>query len=116
MAVWPVGLPQKINQSGFSNSFPDNTISKKMDTGPDKKRRRDVSAPEPVKGAITVNETEYSTLKTFYNVTLAGGSLPFDWVHPITGDSKEFTFNSPPSVTARSGEYYTVTLDMEILT
>lgn len=114
MAVWPTGLPQKLNQSGFSNTLPDNVIRSDMDVGPNKVRRRDVSAPEPIRGSITVTESEYSLFVTFFNTTLASGSIPFDWVHPITGDSAEFLFVNTPSISARSGDHYTITLDMEI--
>lgn len=116
MAIWPVSLPQKMLQSGFSNSFANNTIASSMDVGPDKKRQRDVSAVEPIKGNIIINESQYTTLKAFHKTTLGSGSLPFDWEHPITGDSVEMTFVSPPSLVARSGDYYTVTLDLEVLT
>lgn len=115
MAIWPAGLPQKLNQAGFSNSLADNVIRSEMDVGPDKKRRRDVSAPEPVKGSMYVTESEYSLLKTFHDTTLGGGSLPFDWVHPITGASVEMTFKSPPTISSKSGDVYMATLDLEVL-
>lgn len=114
MATWPAGLPQKLDQSGFSNSLPDNSIRSSMDVGPQKIRQRDVSAPEPITGNITIDETQYGTLKTFYNTTLGSGSLPFDWVHPVTGASVEMVFTAPPSITARSGDYYTANLKLEI--
>lgn len=116
MATWPASLPQKLQQSGFSNTFPENTIRGSMSVGPDKARRRDVSAPEPVKGNIIVDEAQYTTLKAFYQTTLGGGVLPFDWTHPITGDAAEFRIIGPPKTIVKSGLYYTVSLDMEINT
>lgn len=114
MATWPAGLPQKLQQSGFSNTLPENVIRSQMDTGPDKARRRDVSAPEPVSGSIIVDESQYDILVGFFNTTIAGGALPFDWVHPITGVAAEIRLVGPPQITARSGDYYNVQLSMEI--
>lgn len=115
MAVWPAGLPQKINQSGFGETLPDNVIRQDMEVGPSKIRRRDVSAPVLIVGNITVDETEYGLLTTFYNTTVAGGALPFDWVHPITGASVEMLFTQPPRISARSGDHYTINLNLEII-
>lgn len=111
---WPSALPQRLNQSGFTNTLPDNTIRSNMDVGPDKVRRRDVSAPEPIQGAIVATAAEYSDLVTFYNTTTASGSVAFNWTHPITGDAVEYLFTAPPSITAISGTHYTITLQMEI--
>lgn len=114
MAVWPAGLPQNLQQSGFTNTLPDNVIRSQMEVGPDKARRRDVSAPEPVAGTIIVDETQYDLLVAFFNTTIAGGALPFDWVHPITGVAAEMRITGPPQITARSGDYYDVKLSLEI--
>lgn len=113
-ATWPSTLQQNLNQSGFTNTLPDNVIRSSMDVGPDKVRRRDVSAVEPIVGSIVATLDEYNDLVTFYNDITVSGSLPFDWVHPITGESEEFRFTAPPSITAISGTHYTITLNMEI--
>lgn len=114
MAVWPSGLPQKFQQSGFSNSLPDNTIQSSMATGPDKARRRDVSAVEPISGSMILDETQYELIVTFYNTTLASGALPFDWVHPVTGIACEMRIVRPPKFTPLSGNFYKASMQMEI--
>lgn len=37
--------------------------------------------------------TQYDIVVSFYDDTLNGGSLPFDWVHPLTGAPVVMKFN-----------------------
>lgn len=55
------------------------------------------------------------TLDSFYESTLAGGSLSFDWLHPRTGQSKSFRFLAPPKATEAARGLYRMTLQLEML-
>jgi hypothetical protein len=36
----------------------------------------------------------------FYNIDLAQGTLPFDWLKPISGSPATFKFKAPPTITS----------------
>ena len=112
---WPSSLPDYLLVDAYNESFPNTTIRTQMDEGPAKVRRWGTAAIRPITGTQILDGTEYSTLDTFYNTTSQGGSLRFDWTHPITGTSVEFRFVSPPTVTAIGNYFFNVTLNLEIM-
>jgi hypothetical protein len=99
-ALWPVTLPQVLLVEGFSASPPQNFISTPMEVGPPKRRRRDVAAAYPVVGTIIVDRQQLGILWTFYRSVLKDGSLPFDWVDPMTRNACTYLFKEPFSITA----------------
>jgi len=115
MANWPSSLPDYLLVQGYNESFPNTTIRTQMEEGPAKVRRWGTAAIRPITGTQILNQSEYEDLDTFYNTTTQGGSLRFDWTHPITGDSVEFRFVSPPTVAAVGNCNFQVTLNLEIL-
>lgn len=82
---YPASLPQYIELQPFSGVLPDEYEETEMEVGPPRRDRvaRGGEA-EKVTGVIWVVATQEATLKAFFQTTLLGGQLPFDWVHPIT--------------------------------
>ena len=101
--VWPAGLPQDLIEQGLSAPMPENTIRKNMEVGLPKLRRRDTSAPWPVTGSVILTYAQYDTFVTFFNTTIAGGSLAFNWKHPLTQVAAECTFKKAPTPTPQDG-------------
>lgn len=93
--TWPPSLPQYPNQDGFSEEQADNTIRTQFDAGTMKLRRRYTAAPIKFTMSFTLTAAQKTTLETFFNTTLAGGSLPFDWVKPSDNAAATFVFRSP---------------------
>jgi|TARA_R110000851_G_scaffold91621_1_gene199973 hypothetical protein len=97
MAIqWPASLQDKVNTGGYSLSLGDTVIRSKMDVGPVKTRRRNTRGVDDHAISIWVTGAEYTTLITFYKTTTAGGTLPFEFEHPITKVLTDFRFNGPP--------------------
>jgi len=71
-----------------------------MDVGAPKMRRRYTGVITDVQCAWYMSETQVSTLETFFDTTLVGGSLSFDFTHP----------RKKTTVTARFVEPYTTEL------
>lgn len=115
MAAWPGTLPQYVDQSSYAEQPPNVTIRSEMDAGAAKLRRRFTTGPRMFNVAVQLDSTQLSTLDTFYVSTLEHGSLPFDWVHPITRAAAEFRFTAPPSYRAVSGLVFEVSLPLELL-
>lgn len=115
MATWPTALSQCMEASGFQLSPVDTTIRTEMAVGVPKVRPRSTDAPEHFSGSILMQKSLYNTLNTFYKVDLANGSLPFDWVHPISGDPAKIRFRAPPGYAPAGGTLFQVSLQFEVL-
>lgn len=114
-AIWPATLPERFLIDGFTESAPDVVLRTPMETGPAKLRRRATNAVRPIRGAIRITYAQRALLDAFYLDTLAGGTLTFDWVHPITGDDATFRFVSKPTYTPAAGVKLNAVLDLEIV-
>lgn len=114
MAAWPVSLPQTFQQGSYKESFPNQSIATKMDTGPEKVRRRFTAAPYPMVGRMWLTLDQSNTLETFYLTTLKGGSLTFTFTHPRTLVTITCRMKSPPGITARA-DAFTVSLNFTVL-
>jgi hypothetical protein len=102
--------------SGYGEAVPDVSIKSSMDVGPAKVRRRTTAAVRPVAGKLILTLTQLGYFKTFYNTTILGGSLRFDWVDPYDGTTAvEMRFTEPPSWSAIDPDKFEVQMKMEIL-
>lgn len=82
-AVWPPSLPQAPLIDGYSDTLPKTTVRTQMDAGPAKARSRFTAGVEPVKYTLPhLTNDQKETLKGFFNNTLSGGALSFDWIDP----------------------------------
>ena len=115
-AFWPSTLPDRFLQQGYSEEFPNTTLRTKMDAGPSKARRRFTAAPVPISGELVLSAAQVEDFKSFYVDILSGGSLPFEWVHPRTRAAASLRFtDQAPKISAESGGYYRVSLNLMVL-
>jgi hypothetical protein len=114
MAIWPPSLPAP-NWTGFQETSPNVVIRTSMDVGPPKVRRRSTAGVRPLSMTFLLTKDDVSTLDTFYQTTLSGGSLPFDWTHPRTGAAVRVQFTASPSYQAQGPLHYQAQCQMEIL-
>ena len=113
MATWPTSLPQ--HPDSLDMGFPDGSIRTDMDAGPSFGRQRFTAAPEPFTAQMTLNDTQYNTLFSFYVSGLSHGALKFNWQHPITKAASQIRFRSAPRVNAITGLVFRVSLELEVL-
>jgi hypothetical protein len=119
MPSWPATLPQSLEIASYAEAQRPGVVRTSMDAGPDFVRRRFTAVSTSVSGSMTLTEAQWVTLMTFFNTTLAQGSLPFDW-HPRGQHQASpqviytMRFVAPPtrSVVER---YFAVDLSLEIL-
>jgi len=120
-ADWPETLPQFVLQQGLSETLPDTTVASEMDAGPAKIRRRHSAGVENISCVVALKKDgvtdQVQILKDFYNNTLAGGSLPFDWIHPSSQAAVTFRFKpkKPPQIRLIRGTIWHAQLELEIL-
>lgn len=115
MSAWPGTLPTFKYLRDFKETPPDNLIRTQMDSGADKIRRRTTANPREVKGSLRLTKTEVAALDTFYMTTLVSGSLSFTHNHPRTDASETWRFTKRPEYNHRTGDFYLVPLELEIV-
>jgi hypothetical protein len=113
--IWPSTLQQLISESNFGYEIADTALRTDMDIGPQKVRRRFTKSVNTMSGSIYVTTTEFTTFYTFYNTTLNGGTLPFEFEHPITKELKEWRFKGPARVQSIGGGNFTIDFTWEEL-
>jgi hypothetical protein len=115
-ATWPASLPQDPLAQGFSEQAPNTVIRTTMEAGPPKMRRRFTAGIRNIECQLRLTSAQTDTLDLFFETTLAGGSLSFDWKHPRTGATVTFRFVEPPSYGAVArGTLWWASLKLEIL-
>ena len=115
-AVWPTSLPQRPLAQGYSERAAATVIRTAMEAGPPKVRRRYTAGIRRFELQLRLTPSEADTLDAFYDDTMMGGSLPFDWQHPRTGAAVAYRFVEPPAYTpAAGGQLWTASLRLEVL-
>lgn len=84
-----------------------------MEMGPAKTRRRYTAAPSSFAMAFNFDDDQLDAFRTFFLDTLEGGSLSFDFNHPITGETLIFRFQEPPSIRKIAPGSYMVATKVE---
>lgn len=118
MNVWPVTLPQYVNQDGYTQKRISGKIETEMDTGPAVMRNRFTATPVVFNLAITMTNAEVTVLENFYVTTCKNGTEEFTWLHPRTGAGAVMRFiGEPPDIRHLSGSDsdFVVTFTVEIM-
>lgn len=115
MAAWPATLPQSVHLADFSEQKHDGRIRTAMDAGPDFMRRRFSAVPVNFGGSMVLTASQMTTLETFIDTTLNGGTDSFTWVHPRTGSAITARFAAMPSFTAITDDTFQTQFAFEIL-
>jgi len=110
---WPASLQDCLNDVSWSESPVDTAIRNQPSTGPAKSRRRYTNPERGITGTIwLLSDADWNTFRDFYDVTLQGGILEFEFEHPITQVVMVYVFNSPYTVSNQfSGTVYPVRME-----
>jgi hypothetical protein len=112
---WPAPLQDFFSEQNFQIVMDDATLRSDIDVGPQKVRRRFTKGIDIMSASIYLTTSEYSIFETFFKTTLAGGTLPFEFNHPVTGILTEFRFREKPRIGSLGGGQFTVSFDLEVL-
>ncbi|MCF2522349.1 hypothetical protein [Bradyrhizobium sp. G127] len=108
LAIWPIDVPLRTLQSGYSEAPEKNTADFQPEVGPPKTRRRTSISSDVITCSGNFSSEEWDALVAFYRTTLADGSLPFTRAHPRSGLSMTFKFTGdPPKLSQVRGDVYT---------
>jgi antitoxin component of RelBE/YafQ-DinJ toxin-antitoxin module len=115
-AVWPTTLPSFVLEQGFQENLPDNNLESSVDAGQAKIRPRFTAQFQRFVLQVQMDQAQSAVFRVFFNSTLNTGSLPFDWVHPMTRQAATFRFRKPaPQASSQGGIYSVWTLNLELL-
>lgn len=115
--VWPATLPQCLIL-GYGEGLGDNLSEHQPDIGPPISRRRSTSATRPLSGSMRMTRAQIAILKSFYEVTLDQGALPFEFADPTaTGETLlvKFGKGDQPSWQQTAAGIYRVSLKFTVL-
>lgn len=115
MTDWPADLPQNVLAADFQEQAQPQAIRSSVDVGPAKMRRRYTAAIKVYRMAIYLTTAQKASLETFFDSSLGGGVLPFNWVDHISGDPRTYRFTAPPSYSAAAPTVFKAALELESL-
>ena len=115
MSAWPETLPQSPLIEGFRETPANTALRTEMETGPAKLRQRTTAATATLSLAYLMGTAQLAALDGFYAGTLQGGTLPFDFTHPVTGETISCRFRQPPARVALTGGYFRAGIELEVL-
>lgn len=106
--AWPSAptLPQTPMFGSFDETPQRNVAAFQPDVGQSKQRRRSTASGSICSAQFEVNDTQRAALDTFYRTTLADGTLPFTWNHPISGTNYTWAFEEAPTYSNRGFNYH----------
>ena len=111
--TWPASLPTDILTDGFNQQAIPVVIRTKMEAGIDKIRRRYTSEIVNSSVSMVITFAQYTTLESFFNVTLQGGVLSFNFTDPADNTEYEYRFLEPPSYSTHNVYNYVASMQWE---
>lgn len=100
MPAWPVGLPQTPEYQAWSEKPQRNVATFQPEVGPPKQRRRSTANGAIAQAVFLMTDAQIAIFDTFYEDTLADGTIPFTWDHPVTGIEYTWSFEDVPEKNA----------------
>lgn len=115
--TWPEELPQFVLMDGYRESPADIVRRTPMEIGPAKQRRIFTSGTKKLPVKLWMSFSQVATFKNFYNNTLLGGSIPFQWIHPRTQDITTFKMQvmEEQTIEADDGPNAIISLILEVV-
>lgn len=114
-AAWP----GTVNQNAITNTYHEkkdrNVATFQPEVGPAMERRRTSVGSYTMSFDILLTTTEVAALKTFYDTTLADGSLYFTFTHPLTGATVTAKFVESPDYRDVDGQFFRPTISLRTL-
>lgn len=112
--TWPVSLPQEPDLAGgYSETPQDLTVRSTPSVGPSISRARATAGVNVISMTMIFTPAQLVIYKTFRKTTLSEGSLPFDWVHPITQVEETFVHLNAPAERAIGGGNFSLNIILE---
>lgn len=112
--TWPSSLPEYVLQSGYGEELQDQGLRTNMEGGAVKTRRRFTARFDQIDVRIICDADQTELFETFYNDTLEGGTLVFDWIHPRKRTAITLQIIGKVKVMPADGDNFYVAFKVEI--
>ncbi len=110
--LWPSSLPQVMRLESLHAKKKSNVVRTKMDSGPQKARRRYTVSTKVFRGSVVLTEPQRKILEDWYVNTLGNGVLRFIMKDPQTLQPSEFRFIDDYDEDSKDG-LWIITMEME---
>ena len=91
METWPDDVPHEFLARGFQGDFGRNTLFSAVDQGPPKRRPQLTANTRRWSGVISMTWGQVEMLQEWYDDTLKGGTLAFDFPAPARAEGSDDT-------------------------
>jgi hypothetical protein len=115
--AWPATLPQSSLVNGYGEGVGDSLLENQPDAGPPMTRRRSSATPRALSLSFVMDSDQIATLREFFDDTLLGGSLPFNFPGQVEDETYlvKFQKSGIPKWTALGGDDYIVNMMVWVL-
>lgn len=110
----PLSLQQILNEASWGYSKGETVLKSDMEVGPPKRRRRTTKSVDIMSCSITVDAAEYATFENFYDTTIAAGTIPFIFNHPIKGTYAEWKFDGSFRASSLGAGIFQISMTWEL--
>jgi hypothetical protein len=112
MPTWPITLPQKFEQEGYSEKEPNLFVMTEMDAGPPKRRRRFYATHRPISGTMIMTTAQKAIFKTFFQTY---GGLSFTFPDPDSSGTVSVIFMAAPEYMSYASEDWQVSIQIAVM-
>lgn len=114
--TWPANLPQYPLSDGFQETMPQLSLRTPMDAGPAKVRRRFSEGVTRWSVSYPFTEAQRLAFWVFWKDEIEGGSAPYNYPDPRTGDVLLVRIVGEPTFSPNArGTRWTGAMQIEIL-
>ncbi|MCB1833598.1 MAG: hypothetical protein KDH19_09195 [Geminicoccaceae bacterium] len=114
MPAWRPTLPQYVLAGSYSETPPNLMVEAAMSAGPVAVRRRSTAGEWVIRCAIPLTAFQKSELEALFYEDLKAGSLPLEWVHPVTRAATTFMMRTPQISAETGGASFIASLELRI--
>ena len=113
MAASERGMTFRLD--GFEEEYADNRLRSETDAGPAKVRRRTSQNVGLMRGSMVLDAAQKAAFDTFFETTLLGGVLQFDFPDPAGGVLQVRFGEKIPTVARATPDLSLVSMEFEVL-
>lgn len=108
MTAWPATVPTSPQINSLSGQPDDTVLRTKNDVGPPVMRNRYTGKADHYSLNLMMSLAQLDDFKDFWT-TIGNGALPFDFPDPVTGATRQFSFEAIYTVQAVAAiDYYLI--------
>ena len=108
MTDWPADLPRFPQINSLSGQPDDTVLRTKNDVGPPIMRNRYTGVSDKYSFNLMMSLSQFEDFKTFWAL-IGNGALPFNYVDPVTGATREFSFSAVYTISSVAAvDYYLI--------